>query len=120
MKKTKILKVVKDFDIESHSISCDASHRGGTLKVDVSELFEVENAIMGAYQNYLGGGLRGAIVGGAMFEPSELSEKEQKVFYQLKEKIKHFFYCITNDAEMNDEWTALAYDKQQSMPVSAY
>jgi len=117
---TKTLKVVKDFDIESHIISCDASHRGGTLKVDVSELFEVENAIMGAYQNYLGGGMRGSIVGSSQFYPTELTKKEQKVFRQLKEKIKYFFYCITNGAEFNDEWTTLNYEKQQRLPVSAY
>jgi len=46
--------------IEAHTIDADISYRGGSLKVDVSELFETgdEPAIMGAYQNYLGGGDR--------------------------------------------------------------
>lgn len=111
------------FDIEAHVTECDASYRGGTIKVDVSELFpNVEDAVMGAYQNYLGGGLRGAIVGAAMFESDELSAKDQKVFEDLKERIKRYFYDITADPEnsMNDECNTLGYEKQQSLPVSGY
>jgi len=111
------------FDIEANIKECDASHRGGSIKVDVSELFpEVENAFMGAYQNYLGGGLRGAIVGASMFEPAELSRNEQKVFFALKERIKKYFFAITNDEnlDMNDEWNTMEYEKQQSLPVSGY
>jgi len=83
--------------IENNTISCDASYRGGSLKVDVSELFtELENPFMGAYQNYLGGGIAGAVVGGANFEPSELSKKEQVIFFELKEVCKKYFFELNN------------------------
>mgnify|MGYP001570367202 FL=1 len=83
-KKSRIVEAL-NFDIEAHVIEGDVSYRGGTLKIDVSELFpNVENAVMGAYQNYLGGGIAGAIVGGAQFMPEELTAREQKIFHALK------------------------------------
>lgn len=82
--------------IESHITECDISYRGGKVKIDVSELFgelpAEECAVMGAYQNYLGGGIAGAIIGGAMFEPALLSKKNQAVFEELLEAIKEWFY----------------------------
>lgn len=105
--------------IENHTISCDASGRGGTLKVDVSELFpDIEDAVMGAYQNYLGGGMLGAIVGASMFTPDQLNKKDQGVFFELKEEIKKYFHFITNHT--GDEWEDFTYEQNQSRPVSAY
>lgn len=117
---------ISQFKIDDNIISNDASYRGGTIKVNVSELFptiEKDNAIMGAYQNYLGGGMRGAICGGAMFESSELStDEERALFTKTLEAIKKYFYAITNDEEldMNDEFNTMSYEKQQAMPASAY
>jgi hypothetical protein len=113
--------------IEDNVIDCDISYRGGVLKVDVSSLFpKLENPVIGAYQNYLGGGMAGAIVGGASFEPSELSKKDQKVFYALKEAIKKYFYDINNgggDDYMQENVTGggkKGYLKNQNLPVSGY
>ena len=121
-------KIADNFDIESHLIDCDISYRGGTLKVDVSGLFPgVENAIMGAYQNYLGGGIAGAIVGAAQFDPSELSTKDHEIFDALKERIKKFFYDANNgggDDYMQENVTGKkaknGYQKNQGLSVSAY
>ena len=121
MAKHKELKKWKKF-IKANIRSSDVSYRGGELKVDVSELFpEVSNPIMGAYQNYLGGGIAGAIVGAAQFMPSELSKKDQKVFFELKEAIKQYFYEINaggGDDYMVEEVNS--YEKNQRMPVSGY
>jgi hypothetical protein len=116
---------LSQFKIDEYIISCDASYRGGILKVDVSSLFPsipADEAIMGASQNYLGGGLRGSINGGAMFEPSELSDSERQMFDALLDQIKRYFHAITSDEEcgMNDEWNTFSYEKQQRMPASAY
>ncbi len=106
--------------IEEHTIELDASYRGGTLKVDVSSLFPaVDNAIMGAYQNYLGGGMAGAVVGAAMFDPDNLSKRDQTVFYDLKEAIKQYFFAITNE-ENSDEWAQSDFTSNQARNVSAY
>ena len=108
--------------IENHITDCDISYQGGTLKVDVSELFpKVDDPIMGAYQNYLGGGIAGAIVGAAQFEPSELSKKDQKVFFELKEQIKKYFYEANNgggNEYMQDNYNS--YNRNKNLPVSGY
>ena len=117
-----IPKRVKEFNIATHIIDGDVSYRGGTLKVDVSELFpNVEDAVMGAYQNHLGGGIAGAIVGAAQFNPSELTEREQRVFYALKERIKQYLYSL--NAGGGDEYmveNVNSYRQNQKMAVSGY
>ncbi len=121
-------KIADAFDIEANITQCDISYRGGILKVDVSELFpNVDEPVMGAYQNYLGGGIAGAIVGAAMFDPSELTAKERKTFDALKERIKKYFYEANNgggDEYMQENVTGKGarhgYARNQNLPVSAY
>lgn len=114
------------FSIESNITYCDFSYVGGTLKIDVSSLFDDYingyPAIMGAYQNYLGGGMRGAIVGASMFRPSDLNDDDREVYDILIERIKRYAHAITNndDLDMNDEWNTMSYERQQSLPASAY
>jgi hypothetical protein len=109
--------------IEANVTHCDLSYRGGTLKVNVSDLFpNIDDATMGAYQNYLGGGMAGAIVGASMFDPSELkTKKDQKTFSELKEAIKQYFYDLNHgggDDYMVNEVNN--YSQNQSLPISAY
>jgi hypothetical protein len=108
--------------IKNNIIECDISYRGGVLKVDVSELFpNVDNAVMGASQNYLGGGIAGSITGGAMFMPDELTKKEQKVFFELKEVIKKYFYDLNSGG--GDDYmveNVNSYERNQKMCTSAY
>jgi len=117
-----ILKQAKEFDLEDNTTECDISYRGGTLKIDVSDIFpNVDEPIMGAYQNYLGGGMAGSIVGAAMFDPSELSKPEQKAFEVLKDRIKRYFYDLNNgggDEYMQEEVNS--FQVNQSLPVSGY
>jgi hypothetical protein len=116
-------KIVKNFVIEDNIIDCDYSYRGGKVKVNVHNVFpKVDEPVMGASQNYLGGGMRGAVCGGAMFDPNELNAKDKKVFFALKDKIKRYFHDLTNsdELEMNDEWNTMSYEKNQSLPASAY
>jgi hypothetical protein len=121
-------KKADSFDIEAHTISGDISHRGGSLKVNVSSLFpeiaeaeEDGRAIMGAYQNYLGGGIAGAIVGASQFNPAALSKADQKVFLALKERIKRHFYAMNQGG--GDEYmveNVNSFDRNQKLPVSGY
>ena len=115
-------KIADNFDIEANTTDCDVSYRGGSLKVDVSSLFpNVEDAVMGAYQNYLGGGIAGAIVGAAMFDPNELTVKERKTFDALKERIKRYFFDLNHGG--GDEYMVNyvnSYKNNQKNPVSAY
>jgi hypothetical protein len=105
--------------IENNLIECDLSYRGGTIKVDVAELFPyIDDATIGAYQNYLGGGLVGAIVGASMFTPDELKAKDVKLYRELLEGCKEYIYKETNHEY--DEWETASYEETQSRPVSAY
>lgn len=115
--------------IKAHIITSDVSYRGGSLKVDVSELFETgdEPAIMGAYQNYLGGGMAGAIQTGRQFDISGFSAKDQKIYNTMAEACKRYFYDLNNgggDEYMQSEVTGAeakrGYDRLQKLPVSGY
>lgn len=127
MKKIKKDQRAEAFDIVNHVTQCDISYRGGTLKIDVSSIFpDVSDPVMGAYQNYLGGGIAGSIQGAAMFTPDELSEKDQVTFHALLERIKRYFYELNQgggDEYMHENYTgpdAGGYDAVQRMPKSAY
>lgn len=106
--------------VNDHIIELDASYRGGNIKIDVSSLFpEIvdEDPIIGAYQNYLGGGLAGCIVGASMFNFNDLTPSHQVIAERIKETAKKLLFKETNG---EDEVLPLDYIKNQSMPVSAY
>ena len=109
---------------EEHIQDTDTSRRGGTIKVDASEAlpsYEGEDCIVGAYQNYLGGGMLGAIVGAAKFMPDELSKRDQATFKLLLEGSKRVLHKYTmSEAEDWDEWSAADYEGVQRRAVSAY
>ena len=79
------------FNIEDNIIRLDASRRGGGIEIDVSELFG-EGCKMSAYQNYLGGGLLGAIHSDINFMPSE--EQKENIFLTLLLILKHFLFVL--------------------------
>lgn len=114
--------------IEAHTVDCDISYRGGSLKVDVSELLNTGNepAIMSAYQNYLGGGIAGAIQAGRQFDISSFSKKDLAIYEKLAEACKRYFYDLNEgggDEYMHENVTgpdAGGYEAVQRLPVSGY
>lgn len=115
--------------IESNLIDCDISYRGGSLKIDVSDLFDTgeEPATMGAYQNYLGGGMAGSIQAGRMFDISGFSEEDLAIYEELAEACKKYFYNVNNgggDDYMQENVTGSeavdGFERLQKMPVSGY
>lgn len=117
--KEEILEILRE-----NIIDCDISYRGGNLKVDASELFESlsDRAIVGAYQNYLGGGIAGRIVGASMFMPDDLeSESERELFPVVLEACQMLFHELNNgggDDYMQENHSD--YDFNQGLPVSGY
>ena len=102
--------------IDKHTLRLEASGRGGGIEIDVSELFDIEDAKISAYQNYLGGGLLGSICSNANFEP-ETHEQEGKLV-ELEDALKRYFHDLTNHEE--DEWESASYEENQTRPLSAY
>jgi hypothetical protein len=108
--------------IEENTTECDISYRGGVLKIDVSSLFpELEEAIMGASQGYLGGGIAGAISRGRMFDIELLTAKNKKVYAVLAEEVKKYFYELNNgggDDYMQENVNT--YEQNQRLATRAY
>lgn len=120
MQKTSYREFIKD-----HITHCDISYRGGILKVDVSELFpslaDHSDPIMGASQNYLGGGIAGRITAGSYFDIEELTKKEQKIYHPVAEDIKKYFFELNNgggDDYMQENYNS--YARNQNLSVSGY
>lgn len=114
---------------KDHTIEADVSYRGGTFKASISELLPdvpSEQAVVGAYQNYLGGGIAGAIQAGAMMDPSELEEQDEALMREAMEAAKRYFYNLNNGG--GDEWmqehvtgaAAGGYEENQKLSASAY
>lgn len=114
--------------IDDHIIDADISYRGGTLKVDVAELLDTgdEPAVMGAYQNYLGGGIAGSIQVGRQFDISDFTGEQMDVYNGLAEACKRYFYDLNNgggDDYMQENVTgsdAGGYEAVQKLPASGY
>jgi len=84
--------------IEDNMIHCDISYRGGSFKIDVSEYFDTgeEEAIMGAYQNYLGGGIAGSVRVGRGFDKDALPEEQQELYEKFARACIEWFYLQNN------------------------
>ncbi len=103
--------------IENHILRCEASYRGGGIEIDCTELFPyIEEARMTAYQNYLGGGILGAIQSDNNFE-GVLKKKDRQKFEGLREALKRYFHNLTNH---EDEWESETYEQNQRKPKAAY
>ena len=105
--------------IENHILRCEAGYRGGGIEIDCSELFPyIEEAAMTAYQNYLGGGMLGAVQSDNNFE-GVLKKKDRRKFEILREALKWYFHSLTNPLH-DEEWEQTTYEQNQIRRRSAY
>lgn len=114
--------------IQGHTIRLEASHRGGGIEIDATDYLGYNGRYplrMTAYQNYLGGGMTGAVcsdtnmvIRGAIIGKRTTRAKVER----LAEALKRYYYNVTNEiVEDYDEWAASAsFEAQQARPVSAY
>lgn len=117
---------------ENNTKKRDISYRGGVLKIDISGLLSEksvnaineagEEAIAGASQNYLGGGIAGSITNGRQFDLDLLTKSDYKKYVKIAEAIKEYFYSINNgggDDYMQEE-SGQNYASVQRRTVSGY
>lgn len=107
--------------IEANTLRCEVSRRGGGIEIDASEYLFLPGAKMTAYQNYLGGGMTGAVLSDRNFSITSNKRREARAA-RLAEALKRYFYNLSNEiVEDYDEWAASAsFEAQQSRPGSAY
>jgi len=102
--------------IKDNTLRIDASPRGGGIEIDASKYLRIPNARITAYQNYLGGGLLGAVCASRNFETKDRTKIKKTV--RLEVALKKYFFNITNEGQ--DEWSEQSYEQNQRMPQSGF
>lgn len=106
--------------IEANTIRLEASRRGGGIEIDASDYLELPGAKISAYQNYLGGGMLGAVQSDRNFSITSSKKREARAKV-LAEELKRYFHNLTNEqAGDYDEWSASDFEANQTRPGSAY
>lgn len=80
------------------------SERGGGCELDLTE-FGYEDELMSAYQNYLGGGMRGAVANSCTIEDWEMDEKLVRLASELRDYYDERLYELELVDEYNEETT---------------
>ena len=82
----------------------EIGHRGGGVELDLSDLgYEAE--YLSAYQNYLGGGMRGAVANSCTIEDWEMDEKLVRLASELRDYYDERLYELELIDEYNEETT---------------
>jgi hypothetical protein len=103
--------------IEDNTLRLETSSRGGGIEIDASEYLSLPGAKLTAYQNYLGGGMLGAICSDRNFSITSSKVREDKAKI-LQNELCKYFHELTNHSD--DIWESASFEENQSRPVSAY
>ena len=79
----------------------EISYRGGGVELDLSD-FGYEDEYLSAYQNYLGGGMRGAVANSCTIEDWEMDEKLVRLASELREYYDERLYELDLVDEYNE------------------
>jgi hypothetical protein len=110
---------MKKINFAEITLRLELSSRGGGVEIDLTTLgFKGEK--MSAYQNYLGGGMLGAISENNTINAygKEITSKKQLKLEKIAEELKRYFHSLTNPEE--EEWESVSYEQNQNLPTSAY
>ncbi len=80
------------------------SERGGGCELDLTE-FGYEDELMSAYQNYLGGGIRGSVANSCTIEDWQMDDKLVRIADELREYYEDRLYELELIDEYNEETT---------------
>ena len=102
-------------DFEEITLRLKASERGGGIEIDLSTIAKkYEGQKMTAYQNYLGGGMLGAIQNDCTIR----DWRENSRLVAIADQLARYFHSLTNHED--DEWEATDFEENQLRPKSAY
>ena len=87
------------------------SERGGGVELDLTE-FGYEDEFLSAYQNYLGGGLRGCVANSCTIEDWQMDEK----LVRLAERLSEYYQERMEELEYIDEYNEITYGRPVSYP----
>lgn len=105
----------KNYPFGENTIRCRYSYRGGGIEISLAFLGKkYESGRMTAYQNYLGGGMLGAIAGDCNLPQWRNNPK----LVDVQDKLRRYFHELTNHSD--DEWESATYEENQRRPSSAY
>ena len=111
-------------NFEEITLRQELSTRGGGIEIDLKTL-GFRGHKMSAYQNYLGGGMLGAIQVNDTIR-SQASNVRLQLEYsnrfeeldKIGEALMRYFHELTNHED--DEWESATFEENQSRPNSAY
>lgn len=122
-------------DLGIGNVHCEISYRGGILGFSGSDVADHLNipenylpAKFGAYCNYLGGGIRGAIQTSGFYD-KDIDKKDAEYLTELADACKRVYLNIENENALNDEedengsvnWDAVATNATRKANIkSAY
>ena len=89
----------------------DFSCRGGGVELDLTE-FGYEDELMSAYQNYLGGGIRGSVANSCTVEDWRMDEK----LVRLAERLSEYYQERMEELEYIDEYNEMTIGRPVSYP----
>lgn len=99
----------------------EISTRGGGVEIDLKKFGFKQGSKMAAYQNYLGGGLLGAVRSNYQVvrkDPYQsLTEEQVTKLEKIAEELRKYFHERTNP---DTEWEGSSYEENQRRPAAAY
>lgn len=99
------MKIIENITREKYS------ERGGGCEVDLTE-FGYEDELMSAYQNYLGGGMRGSIGNSCTVEDWRMDEKLVRIAEALRDYYEERMY----ELELVDQYNETLDGRPVSYP----
>lgn len=115
---------MKSIDFAAITVRQKLSSRGGGVEIDLTSL-GFKGHKMAAYQNYLGGGMLGAIDVNDTIRSQASNVRLQLLWSsefdkldKIGEQLKKYMHNLTNDE--GDEWGSSDYESNQQRPSRVY
>lgn len=109
---------MKTVNFKNRTLRLKTSYRGGGIEIHLDGLKnnKYRGEKMTAYQNYLGGGMLGAIANDCTL-PTNVWTSD-KYLVALAEQLARYFHGLTNHED--DEWESATFEENQKRMLSAY